>query len=303
MAEPKQLPPFLRVPLEIRLDIYRLLLIGDPAHVETQVNLAALPEYYEYEKHSDLPSTERTRVLSFRNTNPQHFRLAAHKSANKLRTAYKVRSGRFRAECMDVTYNCVNVPDIDTTILRVSKQCHEEAARLLYTSYIFDFDTSIEACIPFLGDLTSYSRSFVRRLSLVKKAIPYDKDFDRCEWANMCQYIATNLNLVSLDLGVVSGKPITSAGAELVVPIPEEAWGGLVNQHKRDEMQWARDLMCIKGLVRLDIRPCVEHCPPPQSNALMFFVAFSASVAGGFGEWLHEQMIETPKGPAPGIVI
>lgn len=289
MEQPKQLSPFLRVPLEIRLNIYRLLLVDEPALAEPTFNLNALPEYYEYEKHTDLEDDGRNRVLSFRNANPQHFKLQRHRDSAKLRNAYKVRSGRFRAECMDVTYNCVNVPDIDTTILRVNKQIHEEAARLLYTSYTFDFDTSTEAVIPFLDDLTPYSRSFIRRMSLVKKAIAYDKDFDRCEWQNMCRYVAKNLQLNDLDLGIVAGKPLQ--GADLVTPIAEADYPCLIATHKKDEMAWVRDLMEIKGLHRLDIRPCIEHCPPPQSNALMFFVAFSASVSLGFTDYLLKQMI------------
>lgn len=292
MTDPQTLPPFLRCPLEIRLQVYRHLLVDTPAPIAALSNLASVqhPDYYEYEKLETPPTPDASiaRVLCFRNVDHTYFS-AETQAHRRLRSSYKIRSDRFRNRCVDVTYHCVNTPDIHPAILGVSRQLHEEAARLLYTSYAFDFDTHVEACAPFLGDLSAHARGFVRRISVVKKALPYDKDFDRCEWSSMCKYLAEHVSLAALSLGVVAGKP--AVGWDLFEQIPPDEFHLLVTKHRRDEMQWVRDLLEIKGLQRLDVRPCVEHCPAPGSNAMMFFVAFSASVETGFTDYLTKRML------------
>ena len=56
-------------------------------------------------------------------------------------------------------------------------------------------------------------------------------------------------------------------------------------------MEWMSQLVAIKGLQRLDIKTIWEICPPPRSNALAFFVNFSASIEKGFAEYLREHML------------
>lgn len=280
-------PPFLRLPLELRLIIYNQLLVAETFIFPSVQNLMCTPDYHIYEASAKEVSSLQDKVLSFRNVGPPTFSAQTHEG--KRRATYKIRSGRFRARCIDVTYSCINTPDIYTNILGVNRQIHNEAATVLYSSYTFDFDSNIEACVPFLMDLTPFSRSCISQIGVVKRALPYDKDFDRCEWRNMCRYIANHLSLTALSLGVVSGKPVI--GGNNIEPFPEIAFDSIIRKHKRDEMSWARDLMKIRGLQNLAIRACIEHCPPPGSDAMTFFVEFSASVESGFSDYLTAQMI------------
>lgn len=76
------------------------------------------------------------------------------------------------------------------SLLSVSRQVHAEASKVLYSTYMFSFHTSIEAAVPFLSDLTPLARSHVRNISFTKKALPYTKEFDRAEWTALCEYLS-----------------------------------------------------------------------------------------------------------------
>ncbi|KAI9726199.1 MAG: hypothetical protein M1828_001872 [Chrysothrix sp. TS-e1954] len=266
-------PPFLRLPLELRLQIYSYLLIVRTSTPETPNKfLVSHPDYHQYVmttslnpalddpdynttvsrsptptpdvdpniSASSLPKggpASNTRTLQFRNTS--HL---THPST-RLRTIYKIRADRFRARCVDSTYRCINAgtpsSPLHTAILHTSRQIHAEAAELLYSSYTFAFDTNVEAAVPFFSDLTPTSRAAVRSLGVVKRALPYDKDFDRCEWASMCAYLRGALvGLRQLKLGVVAG-------------VPRGGWEGVRGFEKAEfecvcgrfeEMSWVGDL-------------------------------------------------------------
>ena len=193
------------LPLELRLQIYSHLLTPE-ALADGQLDInganwsgAIGHTYHEYEKSSAPSAVSCPRVFPIRNS----------KLSSKMyrRTRYKIRSGRLRSACEDASYACITRPKLHTSILATSWQIHDEAAELLYGSCVFDFDTDVEACVPFLMDLTPFSRQRIRHISIVKRAIPYDKDFDRCEWSTMCDYLSNHLQLVELSLGIVAGKP------------------------------------------------------------------------------------------------
>lgn len=287
MASRSPPPSFLSLPLEIRYLIYEHLLIGDdPACASlssptTVQKVAATPDYHLYEP-STSPTSPTIHVLQIRNSTP------TPGPNNSRRSWYKIRSDRFRARCMDATYAVSNLPTIHAAILCVSRQIHHEAVPILYSHYTFDFDTHVEACAPFLGDLTPLARSCIRRVGVVKRALPYDKEFDRCEWSNMCRCLQTHLSLAQLSLGIVAGKP-GSVGWDGVPRFPKQDFGFMCT--RMDEMEWVEHVAGIKGLDRIDIRACVEHCPAPMSSAMGFFVAFSASIEEGFREYLTERML------------
>jgi hypothetical protein len=198
----------------------------------------------------------------------------------------------------------------------LNQQIHAEASKILYSTYCFSFHTSIEAAVPFLDDLTPVARSHVRHLSFTKKALPYTKEFDRAEWSALCTYIAQHheaarspnpdlpdalgFTLQSLHLNIISGKP--DIGWDAVAPITaadyntmtrmRQEWGGGGALGGVD-LEWAEQLMEIRGLTKLNVKALVEHCPRPVSEKLAFWVAFSKSVEeGGFGEWMESVMVE-----------
>ncbi|TKA61104.1 hypothetical protein B0A49_09618 [Cryomyces minteri] len=294
IADSKPRSLFLRLPTEIRLMIYELLLVPSSTTIATNASTIACPGYHEYEQSS--PRTpDSIPTLTFRSIDQKHYQQSLLLSAEtqsfpRLRSAYTIRD-RFRGFCSATTYNLTSNPGIHAAILSVNRQIHDEAAEMLYGAYQFDFDTHIEAIAPFLNDLTAFSRSCIKRVSLVKRALPYDKDFDRCEWRSVCQYLSNpaenHIAPTHLSLGVVAGKPGPD-GWDDVRSFTSEEFRWIA---ELDTMEWIKVLMAVKSLKSLDVRACVEHCPPPMSNAMAEYVAFSASIDGGFAEYIKAEML------------
>lgn len=255
-------------------------------------------DYHDYEASSTTsptttPSKPTHPILSIRTLDPTK---PFHNPApTSLRTTYTIRCDRFRARTMRTTYTLLSNPGLHPSILLANRQTHAEAAPLLYAAHTFDFATHVEAIAAFLGDLTPASRERVRSLALVKRGLPYDREFDRLEWAAACRYIQANLRIVRLDLGVVAGKP-GQDGWEGIVELRKEAFQGMAEGREMgwggEGMEWVGQLAGIRGLRELRVRAIVEHCPPPMSERMAFWVAFSKSVEGGFGEFVRGIMVE-----------
>jgi hypothetical protein len=201
------------------------------------------------------------------------------------------------------------------SLLAINQQIHAEASKVLYSTYCFSFHTSIEAAVPFLSDLTPLARSHVRHISFTKKALPYTKEFDRAEWSTLCEFIALHheaaltpdpdipnalgFSLRTLHLNVIAGKPDT--GWDAITPITATDFSSMTRM-RRDwgtggvfggvDLEWAEQLMEIKGVKKLNVKALVEHCARPVSEKQAFWVAFSKSVAeGGFGDWVKSEMV------------
>jgi hypothetical protein len=184
------------------------------------------------------------------------------------------------------------------SLLFLNRQIHAEASKILYATYTFSFHTSIEAAVPFFSDLTPTSRAHVRHITLTKKALPYTKEFDRAEWANLCDYLASpNMALRTCMLQVIAGRPDT--GFEDVRPIGPAEFESLLRM-KREwkieaggvDLEWIEQFMKIGGLREVSVRALEERCARPVSEKLAFWVAFSRSVVeGGFGEWVTSEMV------------
>lgn len=252
---------FLTLPPEIRLHIYLLLLA---------------------------PKTSTP--FSIRTEEPSAFEARRAKPNPLTRSSYRIMAGRFRARSVETTYILKNNPGIFPSILGVNKKLHSEAAHCLYSSNAFDFHTDVESVVPFLSDLTPTARRSIQRINIVKRALPYLKDFDKCEWREMCEFVARNIELKQLGLGILGGLPIDPMGhyqAEADI-FEKEDFTSIV---ALDAMEWVRQLAAIKVLQRLDVKAIWEHCPPPCSSAIAFFVNFSASIEHGFAEYLRENMV------------
>lgn len=246
---------FISLPSEIRLYIYELLL-----------------------------TNHKSDVLSIRTETPLIY--DGKKRAKRTRTSYRIMSGRFRAQSFETTYHLLSNPGIHPAILGANKQIHSEASHVLYSFHIFDFDKDIECVIPFLRDLTLPTLSSIKRISIVQRALPYIKDFDRCEWRNVCEFLSRHMELHQLGLGVLGGTPTTPWEAQ-------DLYDKAAFQHiiGFEGMDWVNQLASVKGLRNLDVTAHLEHCPPPQSHAMAFFVNFSASIEKGFAEYLREVMV------------
>lgn len=293
--------PFLRLPTEIRLQIYALLILPRqandllPSHDKV---FSSTQDYFDYEKKqhgTDRPAIANlvNPTLLIRTIDPLRYSQVV--GSRHARSTYSVRCDRFRARCMKTTYHCVNSPQIGQNmgILGANKQIHAEAAELLYSSYTFDFDTHVEAIEPFLQDLTPFSRSCIKSMRVVKRALAYEKEFDRCEWSTAIGSLSNpdfGLGLQKLDLGVVAGRPGVN-GWDFV---PVYNAGHFEVLKELEGMEWMRDLLEIKGLQELRVSPIIEHCPPASNSAAIAnFIRFSASIEVGLAEFLKGAMLRT----------
>jgi len=281
MANIPEQPSFLTLPLEIRRLIYKELLLSSPT---IPVAKKVSQTLFNQDNTNSCTWALPERTLSFRS------RVIA--DSRTCRTKYKVRANPFRVSSVEATYFCLNVPQaFSCDILALNRQTYLEAAPILYGSYTFDFDTQVEACSAFLSDLTPYSRSCIRKLGIIKPGLPYDKHNDRHEWSNMCSYIFSNLSLSHLSLGVATGMP-PPFWNDNIIPLPGPYLQALVEDKRREELQWVRELIGIKGLLQLDVWSNPEHILPPVSEAMAFWVMFSACVEGTFKDYLARSMVK-----------
>ena len=266
MSEPSnaKLTPFLRLPAEVRLIIYELLLSN----------------------HND-------QILRIRTEDAATYE--RRKQEHRQRSKFRYIEDRMRSRSSESTYCLVKSQGLHPSILGVDRQVHREASHVLY-SCTFDFGMDIECIVPFLQDLTPTARSSIKRIKMVKRSLPYTKDFDRCEWRNACDFISKNLDLVQLDLGVYGGTPSLANR-------PALHWKQDSTYTKADfamisklqeceaDMEWAKQVTAIGGLQVLNVNALLEHCPIPGSRAMAFFVNFSASIEEGFTEYLRSHMV------------
>lgn len=323
-TDKRPVSPLLRLPFEIRLMIYEYLLFPSkyPSTGSGTSVANLLPDfhtYYSEDTNSD-PFT-----LSVRTIDPW---LGTQGSRTwRQRSTYHVRTGPFLTTTTPTTYRILLSPYTAhlrytvPSLLALNQQIHAEASKVLYSTYMFSFHTSIEAAVPFLSDLTPLARSHIRHLSLTKKALPYTKEFDRAEWSSLCEYIAdhqpsstqttptlysessaTNIipfQLRTLHLNVIAGKPdlgwssispITGPDFAMMMRMRNE-WGG--GSLGGVDLEWAEQLTQIKGLKEMRVQALVEHCARPVSEKQAFWVAFSKSVEGGFGDWVRGVMVDS----------
>ncbi|KAF1959555.1 hypothetical protein CC80DRAFT_590772 [Byssothecium circinans] len=305
-----QSSPLLRLPLEIRLIIYEHLLfpstLPSSSHSTSVTNL--LPDFHTYDSNdtNDGPFT-----LAVRTINPY---LGAHSSRSwRKRSTYHVRAGPFLTTTTPTTYRILLSPHTAhlrhtvPSLLTLNHQIHAEAAKVLYSTYTFNFRTCIEAAVPFFSDLTPIARSSIRSIDITKKALPYTKEFDRAEWAALCAYLGTEMQVQRLGLSVAAGRP-GEKGWEGVVPI-RRADFEVMRRMKREwgvgvgvgvgwtgggiggvDLEWVEQLFQVKGVKDVRVRALVDHCPGPVSELMAFWIAFSKSVEEGFGEWVRGVM-------------
>ncbi|KAF2712287.1 hypothetical protein K504DRAFT_426387 [Pleomassaria siparia CBS 279.74] len=300
MSQPQpQSSPLLRLPFEIRLIIYEYLLFPSTTPSSgnnSSVNnlLADHHTYYTSDKDTD------AFTLTVRTIDPY---LGTHSSRTwRKRSTYHVRTGPFLTTTTPTTYRILLSPYTShlrrtiPSLLSLNRQIYAEASKILYSTYNFSFSTNVEAIVPFLSDLTPQSLSSLRHISLTKKALPYTKEFDRAEWGNAFSFLSKNTCLQTISLDIVAGKP--ADGWEHVTPISasdfqvlkrvKKEWGTEV---ECVYLEWVEQLMAVKGLRKLSISAKVERCPPPRSEIMAFWVAFSKSVELGFDEWVRGVMM------------
>lgn len=280
---------FFMLPPELRLDIYKEVLLHDPHCTFASTKPALLPTSIDYHEghHTAANHVEPNAVtLSIRAEDPINYKSRA---PEHVRSTFFVRSGGLRPGCVPTTYFCVSNTGIHTSLLRANARIYAEAVEVLYSNHVFDFDMHIEAFVGFLGDLTPFARNCIRSIRLVKRALPYDKEYSKAEWAVAMEWCAKLPNLRSLSLGIVAGKPGGPDGWDLVPAFTPEHFDIL---RGTDGMEWIEELLTVNGLDNIAVEPIVVHSPFPRSAAMARYIQFSASVDdGSFEVWLRDNMI------------
>ncbi|KAI9644589.1 hypothetical protein NHQ30_006610 [Ciborinia camelliae] len=224
MADTKSPSPFMRIPPEVRVMIYKLLF-----------------------------DDKNNKVFEIRNQNPNAY---ANRANRPLRSSYGVdRSLMLQSVC--TTYHLCTAVDIHTSIMSVNRQIYGESAHLLYENRIFSFYKDIEAVDPFFSDLTPGMRSDQIQLKSLKLIIEGGRP--RLGWGNLTRYTSADFKTLSR----VAFEPL----------------------------EWAFQLLEIKGIQRLKITSEMHSIPPPSRSSMAFFSAFSASIENGFAEYLRRELI------------
>jgi hypothetical protein len=248
---------FMRIPVEIRLIIYELLLQGDDESSSITIQSEPHVEYLRRRQHQ--------------------------------RTSYRVLGPGIQRQSLATIY-CLTEPSTrHTSILAVNRKIHHEASYILYGKHSFEFGNSIEAIVPFLSDLTPSTRLLIQDISLTKIAHVYARDFDNCEWTTLCAYLSQHMVLRKLTLRIVGGQPLRNWE-------PEEYEAGDFKTLLKagfDGLHWVEELLQIKRLKHLELISELKPCPPPVSSAMAFFAAFSASIDKGFSKFLRSEMLST----------
>lgn len=245
----------MRIPSEIRLMIYNLLL-----------------------------NDKDNKILEIRNQSPQEY----GKRIAPFRTSYNVLARDLGRQSRLTTYSLVSDVEMHPSIMRVNRKIYEETAHILYSTHSFSFGRDVEAIVPFFGDLKLQTRPLVREIALVKQGSVYSRDYDRCEWSEVCNFLRDSMRLRSLHLIVAGGRP--SMGWEGLPTYSAEDFRTLSKVH-HEPLEWVWELLTIKGIQHLKISADIHHCPPSHSKAMAFFAAFSASIEKGFTEFLRAELV------------
>jgi len=248
----------MRIPSEIRLMIYALL-FDDNDHKTIEIRNRA-PEDY------------KRRVIPHR-------------------TSYRVLGKDLTRQSHPTTYYLSTDTNIHVSIMGVNRKVHEETTHMFYGSHSFSFSRDVEAIVPFFSDLTKPTRALIQEVSLTKQGSVYSRDYDRCEWSNLCEFLREKMHIQSLKLTVEGGRP--SLGWEGLKEFTVADFQTL-SSVRYEALDWVWELKTIPGLRQLEITSEIHHCPPSHSNAMAFFAAFSSSIENSFADYLREEMLPKP---------
>lgn len=204
------------------------------------------------------------------------------------RTGYRIMARDLVRASKPTTYHLVTKTDMHTSIMAVNRKIHEETSHILYGNRTFSFGRDVEAIVPFFSDLTKQNRPLIQEIALVKQGSVYCRDYDRCEWSGVCEFLKDHMRVESLKLVVEGGRP--SMGW---VAMPEYTVADFktLSTVRYEALEWVWELLSVKGIRKLDVSSEIHHCPPSHSSAMSFFAAFSASIETGFAEFLRSELL------------
>lgn len=174
-----------------------------------------------------------------------------------------------------------------TSIMRVNRKIYHETAHMLYSNHAFSFDRDLEAVVPFFSDMRPETRPLITEISLTKKGFVYSRDYDRCEWTSVCEYLAKQMYLRSLKLCIEGGKPRGGWGNQIFSATDFT----VLKKARYEPLEWVWEILGMQGLQNLQISSEIRDAPLGHSQAMTFFAEFSASIETGFAEFLRQELI------------
>lgn len=225
------------------------------------------------------------KTLEFRNEQSEKYQ---RRQSPPFRTSYNVIGRDLVRQSKSTTYRVVSDIAMHTSVMGVNRKIYEETSYMLYSTHSFSFDRDIEAIAPFFGDLRVETRPFVHEISLLKQGFVYSRDYDRCEWKEVCNFLKDNMQLSSLKLVVEGGRP--SRGWD-GFPLFSAGDFRTMSKLRHEPLEWVWELLAIEGIRNLEIGSEIHHCPPTHSNGMQFFAAFSASIEDGFTDFLRAELV------------
>ncbi|CAG8957621.1 hypothetical protein HYFRA_00010488 [Hymenoscyphus fraxineus] len=187
------------------------------------------------------------------------------------------------------TYRLISDVEFHPSIMGVNRQIYDEVSFLLYSRHSFGFGEDIEVIVPFLSNLRRHTRPLIHEISLFKQISIYiHAHSDRCEWTNVCDYLAKNMHLRSLKLIVEGGRPSSSWEER---PRYDLSDFQTLHRAKYEALEWVWELLSIQGLQKLEVSSEIRHRPPGRSLPLAFSADFSASIETGLADFLKSKML------------
>ena len=223
-------------------------------------------------------------VIEIRNERPEQYK----RKSQILRSTYNIVEHTLHRQSRLTTYTTTSNIDMHTSIMQVNRKVYEESAHMLYGTHVFSFGRDIEAIVPFFSDLTVQTRPLVTDMALTKQGAVFSRDYDHCEWDEMCNFLRRNMAIKTLNLTIEGGKPI--GGWEGYSVLSADDFGSYLKV-RYEPLEWVWQLLTVKGIRRLEIQKTVMQIPRAHSNAMNFYAAFSASVEEGFSEFLRGELL------------
>ncbi|KAF2500367.1 hypothetical protein BU16DRAFT_614131 [Lophium mytilinum] len=298
--------PFLRLPAEIRLMIYELLILPHSTKALEDDDPYTLPITTINPSNTAAPIAPRRTIY---HTHPPRRGFLPIRS---LPTTWTIKPHPSAAHLRETL----------PSLLPLNRQIYTEAATVLHTAYTLSFGASIDAIGPFFHDLSPFGKRAVRKLSLTKQALPFVSSSREDDWRAACACLTalTNpadasvdidgsppavqeeplLNLTHFTLAVeTADQPSYPSAWDLIAPATAAEFAQLAQMRREDwalapqaDMLWAEEVRRIRvargGVVRVE--SVGAQCPIVRAQNIRFWVKISKSIEG-FGDWMREGMV------------
>lgn len=258
--------PFLRVPPEIRLIIYGILL-DDGGRRELDIRHKTIGGCCGHH--------DRRRVLdTFRRTS--YF-------------AHQTTGLAFRCNYYKTTYVLAAAEPMCAALMAVNRQIHAEASYMLYGRHAFNFGGDVEAVTSFFGDLTPPSRSLIQEVCLRKRSPLRLAHNEYVDWLRACTYLASLPNLRRVRIIVEGGQPPAHVLGDVPLRRLEVSDLRLLRDVQQRSVTWVESLRAFTGLEALEIEAEMKHMARPESSDALQHAMFSLSIETTLADFLKSE--------------